>query len=222
MKKIFTLIAVAAMALTASAQTKYSWESPEGTAVETGGKATYKSGPDGADRVNYANANYYTLSINGKKANMGTEASANGGYIQIDLNSELAAGDVIVLTGYLNKNEAGKEASLYFAFEKGDGVDDSYIYGDADNIDEAVGGKITTHNFTVPEGNAGSKFFQMSRSKASTNIFLTKLEVTGTAGISTLQDLKAVDGTAYNLAGQQVEKSYKGIVIVNGKKMIQK
>lgn len=31
-----------------------------------------------------------------------------------------------------------------------------------------------------------------------------------------------IDGTRYNLAGQKVDESYKGIVIMNGKKMIQK
>ena len=31
-----------------------------------------------------------------------------------------------------------------------------------------------------------------------------------------------IDGTRYNLAGQKVDKSYKGVVIMNGKKMIQK
>ena len=30
------------------------------------------------------------------------------------------------------------------------------------------------------------------------------------------------DGAIYNLAGQRVSKSYKGIVIINGKKYIQK
>ena len=30
------------------------------------------------------------------------------------------------------------------------------------------------------------------------------------------------DGAVYNLAGQRVSKSYKGIVIINGKKYIQK
>jgi hypothetical protein len=31
-----------------------------------------------------------------------------------------------------------------------------------------------------------------------------------------------IDGTCYNLAGQKVDKSYKGIVIMNGKKFMQK
>lgn len=37
----------------------------------------------------------------------------------------------------------------------------------------------------------------------------------------TAEDKTVADGITYNLAGQQVDKSYKGIVIVNGKKVIQ-
>ena len=37
----------------------------------------------------------------------------------------------------------------------------------------------------------------------------------------TAEDKTVADGITYNLAGQQVDKSYKGIVSVNGKKVIQ-
>ena len=202
----------------------FSWEGGEAGATVTGGTATYMSGPEGTDRVNYKNADYYTLSINGKKGNMGTEASNNGGYIQIDLNQELAADDAIEMTGYINKNEAGKEASIFFQFEKGEGVDDPYIYGDADNIDPTVGGKISTHELKVPADAAGSKNFKMSRNKAGTNVFLTKLVITrgGASGISDVKVVRVADGAIYNLAGQKVGKDYKGIVIMNGRKFMQK
>lgn len=42
-----------------------------------------------------------------------------------------------------------------------------------------------------------------------------------TTGISKVENLKvAKDGKCFNLAGQQVGKGYKGIVIKNGKKMV--
>lgn len=46
--------------------------------------------------------------------------------------------------------------------------------------------------------------------------------VTTTAtGISKVENLEvAKDGKIFNLAGQQVGKNYKGIVIKNGKKMV--
>ena len=206
--------------------TIYSWEST-GTAVETGGKATYENGEtdESKYRVNYKNGDYYTICINGKKANMDdAPGTANGGYILVTLDNELKTDDAIELTGYITKNEAGKEASIYFLFEKGDGVDDEYIYGDAANIDPAVGGKISTHTFKVPAASNGSKSFKMSRNKAGTNVFLTKIVITsgGSTGINTVKTVRVADGAIYNLAGQKVDKSYKGVVIMNGKKMIQK
>lgn len=46
---------------------------------------------------------------------------------------------------------------------------------------------------------------------------------TTAAGISKVENLKvAQDGKCFNLAGQQVGKNYKGIVIKNGKKMVVK
>ena len=206
--------------------TIYSWEST-GTAVETGGKATYENGEtdESKYRVNYKNGDYYTICINGKKANMDdAPGTANGGYILVTLDNELKTDDAIELTGYITKNEAGKEASIYFLFEKGDGVDDEYIYGDAANIDPAVGGKISTHTFKVPAASNGSKSFKMSRNKAGTNVFLTKIVITsgGSTGINTVKTVRIADGAIYNLAGQKVDKSYKGVVIMNGKKMIQK
>ena len=56
----------------------------------------------------------------------------------------------------------------------------------------------------------------------NTATFVTLLKVTrGTTGISEMLNIK-VDGAIYNLAGQKVGKDYKGVVISNGKKMIQK
>ena len=44
--------------------------------------------------------------------------------------------------------------------------------------------------------------------------------ITTTTGISNIENVKLQDGKAFNLAGQQVAKGYKGIVIKNGKKMV--
>lgn len=46
--------------------------------------------------------------------------------------------------------------------------------------------------------------------------------VSGGTGIETVKAAKNVEGVAYNLAGQKVNNSFKGIVIKNGVKMIQK
>ena len=50
-----------------------------------------------------------------------------------------------------------------------------------------------------------------------------KIEVTsGASGIQAVKTVKAGNGFIYNLAGQRVDANYKGVVIKNGQKMIQK
>ena len=44
--------------------------------------------------------------------------------------------------------------------------------------------------------------------------------ISTTTGISNIENVKLQDGKCFNLAGQQVAKGYKGIVIKNGKKMV--
>ena len=67
-----------------------------------------------------------------------------------------------------------------------------------------------------------SVFLQNTVSKAQTVKIKSIKRVTTTAtGISKVENLEIVkDGKCFNLAGQQVGKGYKGIVIKNGKKMV--
>ena len=53
------------------------------------------------------------------------------------------------------------------------------------------------------------------------HIYTLKVEA-GSAGISTVKAQKTQNNVIYNLAGQKVDNSYKGVVIVNGKKFMQK
>ena len=71
MKKLFTFIAAAAMALTVNAQsTIYSWEGGEEGATEVGGKAS-ASDADGADTtaddINMANSTFKCIRLRGAK-----------------------------------------------------------------------------------------------------------------------------------------------------------
>mgnify|MGYP002524303668 CR=1 FL=1 len=129
MKKILSLLTLLMSYIVGvTAQTTiYSWESPEGTPIETGGTIAYVNG-DG-DRLNYQNSGYYTICLNGKKANLNdATASANAGKMVITLDKALAAGDVIATTAYVNKN-ASKTASVYVLFENGTAVEGE-AYGD--------------------------------------------------------------------------------------------
>ena len=65
-------------------------------------------------------------------------------------------------------------------------------------------------------------FLQNTDSKAQTvKIKSIKRVTTTTTGISKVENLKVAQaGKCFNLAGQQVGKNYKGVVIKNGKKMV--
>ena len=193
MKKKFTLFALALLSVVAFAyQTTrasgdptvlYSWESPDGTIVETGGTATYENG-DG-DRLNYkqtfkiseeVTVNYYTMCLNGKKANINdATASANAGHMLITLNEELQEGDEIAITAFLNKNES-KKSSAWVVFEKGDAID-SGDFSDESNLGMDNTLSPTTKTITVAAGNAGSKTIKLTRGTTGTNLFITKLVI---------------------------------------------
>ena len=199
----------------------YSWESPAGEVIEAGGTIAYVNG-DG-DRLNYKNGDYYTICLNGKKANLNDEtASANAGHMVITLNKALEEGDVIAMTAYINKSES-KKASAYIVFENGTSMEGE-VYSDEANIDPAFGGVPTTKTMEVPAAAAGSKTVTLTRSQAGTNLFITKLEISEKSdlptGIKNLTPALSKGEGVYNLNGQKVNKAQKGLFIINGKKVV--
>ncbi len=54
------------------------------------------------------------------------------------------------------------------------------------------------------------------------NVTLMSQEAYEAAGISAVKAAKTGNGLIYNLAGQRVNASYKGLVIKNGRKIVQK
>ena len=193
----------------------YSWESPDGTVIETGGTATYEHGKEGEDRTNYKNGDYYTLCLNGKKGNLNdAAASANAGYILITLDDALQGGETISITAYINKNES-KKASAWLVFESGATIE-SAVYSDEANIDATFNGVPTETTITVPAEAAGSKTIKMTRSQAGTNLFITKLTIKGQGGeepvptgISNVNTIKA-EGV-YSLSGVKISDTTEGL-----------
>lgn len=206
----------------------YSWESPDGTAIETGGKATFEGGDEGENRINYKNTaqgvDYYTLSLNGKKDNIDDEEYQKNcsPRIIITLDDMFYGGEEIQVTAFTNKNDVTKLSTPYFKFENGTILfDDSKTYTDLGVVGNT---EPATNTYEVPADAIGSKWFKMSRSKTSTNLFITKLVILGnaTSGISEVKQVKVYDNKVYNLAGQLVGDSYKGLVIKNGQKFMLK
>ena len=77
--------------------------------------------------------------------------------------------------------------------------------------------------FTTKEGavikNMGIQYTDPDKNPAKVSVLGAWL-INTTTGISNIENVKLQDGKCFNLAGQQVTKGYKGIVIKNGKKMV--
>ena len=202
MKKIFTLIAMAIMAVGANAQSVvYHWSSEGADAVtETGGTIAYKDG-DGTNRLNYANTaqdvTYYTICLNGKVGSIGlADGSGACGYMELTLNNPLASGDIIAVTAYTNKGDESKLGTPGFVFEDGTKlVNDDLTYPDLGVTTNTAPAK---QEYTIPAEAVGTKVIKMARSKASTNLFITKLEIlSNTTGINTVKTV-AENGVIQN------------------------
>lgn len=199
----------------------YSWESPEGTPVEYGGTIVYTNGT-GDDRVNYPNSGYYTICLNGKKANIDDQtASANAGHMVITLNEAITEDCAISMDAYIVKNES-KKASAYYYFENGTHFEGA-IYSDEANIDPAFNGQITNTVTEIPATAVGSKTIKITRGQTGTNLFITKLVIGKKDVVTGIENVTVtrsdIDGI-YNLRGQRVLNPTKGLYIINGKKVI--
>ena len=114
---------------------------------------------------------------------------------------------------------------------EGKHTNDLKLYPDANVFEfELEGGKNVTSK--DEEGNdvttfeANDTYYTFQKYSGTGNILISSIEFTpiesstGIAAITTAEE-KAKDAI-FNLAGQQVDKTFKGVVIKNGKKMIQK
>lgn len=220
MKKFFLMMSAALLAVSASADVIYSWESPAGEAVEVGGTIAFVNGKDGDARVNYPNDKYYTVCLNGKKGNINdAAASAEAGHMELTLDTELKADDKITFTGFRNKDAEGKKSSVYMLFENGSsfaGVEGGLYWtniatDETKTIDfDNDGNTPNSYTWTVPAAEAGTKVIKLSRNDAGTNLFFTKLEITREGGEAEVEtfDLTVVNGLNENAiaAGETAEK----------------
>ena len=114
---------------------------------------------------------------------------------------------------------------------EGKAVCDQKLYPGIANVIEFTlkGGKDVTSQ--DDEGNSTTTFdakdtyYTFQKYSGTGNILISSIEFTpvNATGISTINAAEKVsNGAIYNLAGQKVGKDFKGLVIKNGKKMIQK
>ena len=140
----------------------------EGTVVFSFFEGTATGGTvvgNGADEGKVGNE----ITVSSKKANIENDN------ITITLNEALKEGDVIKMTGY-RKKDTDANGNLYILFETGEVIDEG---SDVkwNNIHENVGQQPNTNSYDVNDKAAGSKVIKLARSKASTNVFIQKIEI---------------------------------------------
>ena len=230
MKKFFTLIAAVAMAASMNAQGTYAVQ--EGDNVKAGDQITsvenitltYMENSGAAFTVgkavnNWADADFgaYVCGKNSGKLVSGAEPTgcaykfettkAGSLTVAVQLNGNkgfhiLDADFAEVAPASYNLPVKGGASQEFTQNEKGENI-----------IAEKSNGTVT---FSVAEG--GTYYVLAAGTKMG--FFGFKYEAGTSTGISSIEAAAKNDGKTYNMAGQQVSGSFKGLVIKNGKKFV--
>jgi hypothetical protein len=212
MKKIFTLIAVCAMALTANAQGKY--------AMEEGEEVAYGTQPAKDKRVENCKMYFGDPDATGDLKDFSAAEADNhvDGYTAYtkgnNVNGNKEAGTVYVFQPAIAGNitvAVVLNADKAFHISE-DGTDMAGYEGI--KVDEKYYG---TYTFDVKAGSTYKVWCDGSK----LGFYGFEFKEGSSAGINTVKTASE-NGVRYNLAGQKVAEGYKGVVIMNGRKMIQK
>jgi hypothetical protein len=217
MKKIFTLIAVAAMALSANAQSI--------SFTETADKGTLDGKTFGTGLVLTVTDTGSKMAIDGNNQYFGTVEDwtkygyrlKSGGKSDSKLGFTLTVpADGTLVLHMRSSSSADKRAVKLMngetevaSFEVSD---ENFTKGTVEDIaDKTVWTSYTT------AVTAGTYTFSFD---GGLNIYGIILN-TG-SGIQTVKAAKNADAATYNLAGQKVDNNFKGVVIKNGQKVLNK
>ena len=237
MKKFFTLIAAVAMAASMNAQGTY--------AVQEGDKITVGQSVTSVDNatLTYMENAGGTYSAGKKVANWGDEdfvaytAGKNNGKIVKDAEptgcvykiETVKAGSLTVGIqlspdkGLHILNSAFEEVALDSYNLPAKAGDDSQVLTTNNKGETIIDAEGTKSNGTITFKVADNGTYYVLAAGTKLGFFGFKYTVGGgdATGISTIESAaSAKSGKTYNLAGQQVSSSYKGLVIKNGKKYV--
>ena len=232
MKKFFTLIAAVAMAASVNAQGLF--------AIQEGD--TYKAGDQVTSVENVTltfNENAGTTFNAGKKTVNWADADFVA-YVSGKNNGKLVSGSEP--TGCVYKFETKKAGTLtvavqlnaskgFYVFDEDlSPVDYTYNMPDAADAESQTftqnekGENIleTKSNGTITIAASASSTYYVLAAGTKLGFFGFKFAAGTPTGITNVNAAVAADAPVYNLAGQKVAASYKGIVIKNGKKFLNK
>lgn len=231
MKKFFTLIAAVAMAASMNAQGTYAVQ--VGDNVKAGDKITSVENitltymenagvafADGKATTNWADADFTAYVCGKNSGKLHSDAEPTGCAYKFET---VKAGSLTVGV-QLNANKGFHILDAAFAEvtpvsynlpSAKDGDSQTFAQNEkGENIVSAKSNGVVKIN--VAEG--GTYYILAAGTKLGFYGF--KYEVGTSTGISSIEATSAQNGKTYNLAGQQVSGSYKGLVIKNGKKYV--
>ena len=139
-------------------------------------------------------------------------------------------------TGVLLMGTKGGTVTIKATNEEEDDVTDNLLVADDGTKTASTGAYLLSYKDSKAafyKSNTGRSLtagkahleFPSGTNTASLAFYLDMLQPTGISGVQADSDAEATDdadGVIYNLSGQKVDGSYKGIVIKNGKKYLQK
>ena len=237
MKKFFTLIAAVAMAASMNAQGTYAVST--GETVKAGDQITSVDGAvltfmenagtsfaAGKKTANWVDADFtnYLVGKNNGKLVKGAEPegcvykfeTAKAGSVTVGVQLSPNKG-LHVLDAEFNDIEL----SSYNLPAEADGESQTLTQNDKGETIIAKNGVKSNGTITFSVANGGTYYVLATGTKLG--FFGFKYALGGTTGVSLVNaDAATQNGATYNLAGQQVSKSFKGIVVKNGKKFINK
>ena len=230
MKKFFTLIAAVAMAASMNAQGTYAVQ--VGDNVKAGDQITsvknitltYMENAGtafnaGKSTVNWADADFKAYVYGNNSGKLVSGAEPTGCVYKL----ETAKAGSLTVGVQLNANKGFHILDAAFAevtpvsynLPTKDGDSQTFAQNEkGENIVSAKSNGVVKIN--VAEG--GTYYILAAGTKLGFYGF--KYEVGTSTGISSIEATSAQNGKTYNLAGQQVSDSYKGLVIKNGKKYV--
>ena len=231
MKKFFTLIAAVALAASVNAQGTYAVQ--VGDKVNAGDRITSVENitltytenagvafADGKATTNWADADFTAYVCGKNSGKLHSDAEPTGCAYKFET---VKAGSLTVGV-QLNANKGFHILDAAFAEvtpvsynlpSAKDGDSQTFAQNEkGENIVSAKSNGVVKIN--VAEG--GTYYILAAGTKLGFYGF--KYEVGTSTGISSIEATSAQNGKTYNLAGQQVSGSYKGLVIKNGKKYV--